>query len=130
MTSEAASPLLAPLSEEQQRLVDRVAEAFLRSGYQWPFYSYLEWVYDAEGDDAWVILQSFPQLGRFGYGPVWWVRGSPNVRPGPEAEVALTILGMSHAEQLRPHIPPSSSSSNVWPRRDARCAPSPAPSPT
>ena len=105
MTSDAPSPLLAPLSEQQQRLVDLVANAFLQSGYQWPFYSYLEWMYDAEGDDAWATLQSFPQLGRFGYGPVWWVRGSPNVRPGAEAEVALTILGMSHTEQLRPHVP-------------------------
>jgi hypothetical protein len=93
-------PLLAPLTSEQQRLVEVVAEAFLLSDYQWPFYDYVEGTLENGGLDALDVLQSFPTLGRWGYGAVAWNRND-----SPEAEVALTIVGTSHTAALREFVP-------------------------
>lgn len=93
-------PLVAPLTEEQQKLVDVVADAFVREDYQWPFFDYVEGTLDDDGLDAVEVLSSFPVIGRWGYGAIAWTRNN-----SPESEVALTIVGMSHTERLRVHVP-------------------------
>src|SRR5439155_18141696 len=50
--------------------------------------------------DAWEILRSFPRVGRWGYGPLAWVRGAPAMKPSPEAEVALTLVGIGQSSRL------------------------------
>jgi hypothetical protein len=93
-------PLLAALTAEQQRLVDVVAEAFLAEEYQWPFFDYVEGLLEDEGLGALEILQSFPTIGRWGYGAIAWNRND-----SPDAEVALTVVGMSHSPALRQYVP-------------------------
>lgn len=102
MTS--AEDLLAPLTAGQQRLVDVVAEASLVSEHEWPFFDYVEGVLDDEGLDAWEVLQSFPEVGRWRYGAVVWSQ-SGGAKPTGESEVALTVLGMWHAPALREYVP-------------------------
>lgn len=101
MTS--AEDLLAPLTAGQQRLVDLVAEAFLVSELEWPFFDYVEGVLDDEGLDARELLQSFPEVGRWRYGAVVWSQ-SGGAKPAGESEVALTVLGMWHAPALREYV--------------------------
>lgn len=98
------SELLAPLDGNQQRLVDLIADAFVSCNYEWPVYDYIEGVFDHEGRDAWDVMQTFPEIGRWRYGLLWWVRGAPNMKPSAESEVALTIVGMSHTNSLREYV--------------------------
>ena len=93
-------PLLDPLSDQQQRLVDVVAEAFLAEEYQWPFFDYVQGTLDDEALDAIEILQSFPTFSRWGYGAVAWNRND-----SAESEVALTVVGMYHSSGLRQYVP-------------------------
>jgi hypothetical protein len=95
-----AHPLLAPLTEDQRHLVDVVAEAFTREDYEWPFFDYVEGILDYEGRNAIEVLQSFPTIGRFSYGAVVWSRNDSR-----EAEVGLTVVGMSHSSGLRGYVP-------------------------
>jgi hypothetical protein len=104
MSSPAESTLLAPLSGDQQRFVDLIADAFLAEEYEWPIFHYLEWILDEEGHDAWEILQSFPQIGRWGYGPIAWVPGGPAMKPTAETEIALTVVGIARSRHLRDHV--------------------------
>ncbi|MFY9578962.1 MAG: hypothetical protein WAQ33_06515 [Gaiellaceae bacterium] len=97
------SDLLAPLDADQQSLVDLVAEAFLREDYQWPFFDYIEGMLDLEGRDAWTILETFPELGRWRYSALSWSR-SGGAKPSAESEVELTIVGFSHAPALREYV--------------------------
>jgi hypothetical protein len=93
-------PLLAPLNAEQQRLVDAIADAFLTEDYQWPFFDYVEGTLDDAGLDALEVLQSFPTIGRWGYGAIAWNRNN-----SADSEVALTVVGMSHTASLREYVP-------------------------
>jgi hypothetical protein len=93
-------PLLAPLSAQQQRFVDVVAEAFLAEEYQWPFFDYLQGTLDDEALDAVEILQSFPTFSRWGYGSVAWNRND-----SADSEVALTVVGMSQSSGLCQYVP-------------------------
>ena len=104
MTSPIKSPLLTGLSPDQQRLVDLVADAFVAEDYEWPMFQYLEWVLDEEKRDAWEILRSFAYVGRWGYGPVAWIRSSPAMKPTPETEVALTVAGVAQSSRLRAYL--------------------------
>jgi hypothetical protein len=101
MTSN--SSLLDPLTPDEQRLVDLVADAFLRSEYEWPFFDYVEGVLDDQGLDAWELLRSFPEIGRWHYGAVARSQ-SGGAKPSADSEVALTILGMSQAAKLRQYV--------------------------
>lgn len=92
--------LLAPLSAEQQLVVDLLAEAFLAEDYQWPVYDHLEWQLDQRDLDTIKILQSFPSIGAWNYGAIAW-----NGNDSGEAEVALTVVGMWHAKALREYVP-------------------------
>jgi hypothetical protein len=93
-------PLLAPLSAQQQRLVEVVAEAFLAEDFQWPFFDYVQGTLDDEALDAIEILESFPTFSRWGYGSVAWNRND-----SADSEVALTVVGMSHSSGLRQYVP-------------------------
>jgi hypothetical protein len=97
------SDLLAPLSVDQQSLVDLVAEAFLREDYQWPFFDYVEGMLDLNGRDAWKILESFPELGRWRYSAAFWSRQG-GAKPSAESEVELTLVGFAHAPALREYV--------------------------
>ena len=73
--------LLDPLTPDQQRLVDLVAEAFAIDG-EWPIFDYLEAKFDQEHKDAWETLYSLPRVGRWNYGAAWWVgMNQPFQRP-------------------------------------------------
>jgi hypothetical protein len=94
------NPLLAPLDAAQRRLVDAVAGAFLTADYQWPFFDYVEGILDDASLDAVEVLQSFPTIGRWGYGAIAWNRNN-----SADSEVALTVVGMSHTASLRDYVP-------------------------
>ena len=100
MSRGTGHALLAGLSVEQQRLVDLVADAFVQEEFEWPIFNYVELTFENDGLDAWAVLQSLPQVGRWGYGIVSWVRAAPGMKPSPETEVALTLVGMSHSSAL------------------------------
>lgn len=97
---EDTHPLLAPLTAQQQRLVDVVADAFLAEDYQWPFFDYVQGVLDDEALDAMETLQSFPSFSRWSYGSVAWNRND-----SADSEVALTVVGMHHSSGLRQYVP-------------------------
>lgn len=99
-----AQRLLAPLAPEQQRLIDLLADSFIEDDFEWPFFQYVEWMLDHEGLEAWSVLQSFPQVGRWNYGPISWVRSAPGMKPREDTEVCLTLVGMAHSPQLREHL--------------------------
>jgi hypothetical protein len=98
--AEDQHPLLAPLTPEEQLVVDLLADAFLAEDYQWPFYDYIDGELDQRGLDAIEVLQSFPTIGGWNYGTVSW-----NKNDSPEAEVALTVVGISHSAALRDYLP-------------------------
>src|SRR4051812_40399804 len=97
--------LLDPLTPDQQRLVDFVAAAYVHDGGQWPIFDYLDALFDAEHKDAWEVLYSLPRIGAWHYGPAWWVGlNQPTLRPSPEQEIELTIVGMHHSATLRDSV--------------------------
>jgi hypothetical protein len=97
------SDLLKPLDGDQQSLVDLVAEAFLSEHYQWPFFDYVEGMLDLQGRDAWKILESFPEIGRWRYSAAFWNR-SGAAKPPAKSEVELTIVGFAHAPPLNEYV--------------------------
>jgi hypothetical protein len=98
--------LLDPLTPDQQALVDLVAEAYaLDDDGRWPIFDYVEAKFDAQHKDAWEVLYSLPRIGRWQYGPAWWVgMNHPTMRPSPETEIELTIVGMWHSPTLRDSV--------------------------
>ena len=52
--------LLDPLTNDQQRLIDLVGEAFSLDG-AWPFFDYLEGAFDQDHKDAGDTLAQFPR---------------------------------------------------------------------
>jgi hypothetical protein len=96
--------LIKPLRSDQKRLVDLIAEAFVQEDYHWPIYHYLDWILEEEGIDAWETLSSLPQVGRWGYGPIAWVRQGPAIAPRPDAEIRLTVVGFHHSSSLGHHM--------------------------
>jgi hypothetical protein len=94
-----------PLTPDQQWLVDLVADAFLLDG-AWPFFDYLEGRFDHVHKDAWAALYGLPRIGRWSYGPAWWVGiNVPSMRPSPEVEIELTVLGMHHSASMKDLVP-------------------------
>lgn len=87
--------LLAPLTPEQQFIVNLVADAFFKSGQTWPKYQYVEALLDRERLDARSVLATFPVAGTsmnyaaFRCTP--WA-GSLN----DDTQVELTLLGLNH----------------------------------
>lgn len=95
--------LLDPLTSDQQRIIDLVAEA-LALDNEWPLFDYLEGTFDRESADAGETLASFPRIGSWAYGAVWWVGVNNLLKPTPETEVGLTLVGMHHSKVLRPLV--------------------------
>lgn len=97
------SSLLDALTPDQQKLSDLIAEAFALDG-EWPVFDYLQGTFDREDKDATETLASFPRVGRWGYGAVWWVAQgqAPGVTPGQQ--VALTVVGIHHTRTLQPFV--------------------------
>src|SRR5262249_26255146 len=63
-----------------------------------PFFSYLESKFDSDGKDAWETLYSLPRVGRHAYSTIWWVgQSNPTMRPNPQAEMQLTVLGLARS---------------------------------
>jgi hypothetical protein len=97
--------LLDPLTPDQQKLVDLVADAFLVDEGKWPFFDYLEGKFDEEHKDAWEVLYSLPRVGAWNYGLAWWVGiNQPFLRPSAEQEIELTIVGMHHSPYLQEYV--------------------------
>lgn len=94
--------ILAPLSPQQQKLVDLVAEAFLVDD-DWPVFDYVEGSFDQTKEyDAAETLASFPRVGSWSYGAVWWPGLGQSSKPALEYKVGLTLAGMHHSRELRP----------------------------
>jgi hypothetical protein len=91
--------LLDPLTDDQQRLVDLVAESY-EADEQWPIFDFIEGTFDNEGRDAASTLASFPNVGRWGYSSVWWVGMHHFPKPPRETEIELSLLGWSHSNVL------------------------------
>jgi hypothetical protein len=92
--------MLAPLNDEQQRVVDLIGEGFLARGGDWPVFDYLEGELDAVGLDAWAMLESLPRIDGFGsYSVARWPR-RPGTKPPPNQPIALTVLGLHHSRRL------------------------------
>ncbi len=97
--------LLDPLTEDQQELVEIVAQVFLKHG-RWPIFDYVEKTLDRDRIDANHAIATFPSSERlYGGGPysaVWTTGG------GNDRTVELTVLGMVHSKSLRrdPRYPP------------------------
>lgn len=96
-TDLTAATLLEPLTDNQQRMVELIAGAFIESRWEWPVFDYIEGLLDREGIDAWTELARLPQQPGSGYGAAWWDRAG-NAPPAPDKPVGLTLLGLHHAE--------------------------------
>jgi len=95
-----ADRLLAPLTPDQQWLLDLVAEVLVSYG-NWPVYEYVAGQIDDRGLDTDELLASFPRLpsGRYAnwyYAALTYASTRP---PTPESRVALTILGLNRSRQ-------------------------------
>lgn len=90
-----AAQLLAPLTREQQLVVNTAAEAFFKSGDTWPTYQHVEAILDREGQDARWVISTFPVVGTsMQYAALrcaTWA-GSLN----DDSRVELTVLGLHH----------------------------------
>jgi hypothetical protein len=91
------NPLLAPLTEEQQKLLALLL-AIYRQHRSWPLWQFVEQSMDLEGVDASGVMSNLPQLGRkhgiygLAYGLTWTPRalGTNYQLADP---VGLTVLG-------------------------------------
>jgi hypothetical protein len=93
------SRLLEPLSDDQQELVDLLADAFNNED-EWPVFDYLEGHFDKKGIDASGILRSFPRAGRWGYGALYWVGQDQAPKPSLSQVIKLTVVGLHHSRVL------------------------------
>jgi len=85
--------LLAPLSRDQQALVDTIFEV-LTTQSVWPTVHYVERRLAVPAVGA--LLASFPTLGGVRYGAVWPM--SVGGMHQANAEVGLTVAGLAHAD--------------------------------
>jgi len=94
--------LLDPLAQDQQKLVDLVAEAFALDN-EWPVFDYLEPRLIKRQECSRNACE-LPSRGRWNYGSVWWVGLGQMSQPTAETEVALTLVGMHHSNVLQPFV--------------------------
>ncbi len=93
---ESIEALLAPLPRVQGLLVRAVWDTYLGTG-GWPAWDHVVGVLEEHDEDPKVTIQALPSWpwGTLGmYRAVWW--GAPSSVPGPDDEVALTVLGLAH----------------------------------
>ena len=88
--------VLGPLTAEQQRVIDVVANAYFRSDGEWPTYQFVEAAFDADRLDARSVIGSMPTVGGGGirYGALNSITRIGSLRP--EERVELTLLGLHH----------------------------------
>lgn len=95
------NPLLAPLTTEQQQIIELLASTY-REHRSWPPWQFIEGSMDSAGIDAASVLATFPRLGNpnyvygFSYG-LTWTQGSLGSSPQPNDPVALTVAGLNRA---------------------------------
>jgi hypothetical protein len=90
-----AKKLLSPLADDQQVLVETIAEVVVAYG-RWPIFDHVEIKLDASRLDAWTIVDSLPTIGGPGgrYSAVWTTgRGATNT-------LGLTLLGFHHSKTI------------------------------
>ena len=99
--TESVNPLLAPLTTDQQQIVELLASTY-REQRSWPPWQFIEGSMDSAGVDAASVLATFPRLGNpnyvygFSYG-LTWTQGSLGSSPQPSDPVALTVAGLHRA---------------------------------
>jgi hypothetical protein len=89
--------LLAPMTDEQQQLLDIVWEVFRGDG-RWPIYQYVEASADKVGLDATAVLASFPRVSGNGRYSAIWFDGPPSA-PTVDRQVAITIAGLRSIDE-------------------------------
>jgi hypothetical protein len=96
--SDPVELLAAPVSPPHQTFIACVWSAFLEE-HAWPFWDYVDGHLEEQGLDAGELLRAFPSwtFGSIGRYSAIWVPRLP--LPGPEDEVALTLVGLEHAGQ-------------------------------
>lgn len=96
-------PLLAPLTESQQAVVDIVSNVWLEHA-KFPAYGYVERELDARGVALEAVLTTFPGIGRSQMGPtyqaVWYDRYSGNA----DRPLGLTIAGLGRHQPAAPVV--------------------------
>jgi hypothetical protein len=103
-SQDAAARLLEPLTEEQQWVVDVIAQAFWNENFTWPTFLYVEAEMDVRGPDLREVLATFPTIGR----PPGVVYSAVSSLPGAVSfnenqELKLSLLGLWHCGvPLRP----------------------------
>ena len=63
MEEQLGDQLLAPLTPEQQAVVNVVADAFFGAGMNWPLFQYVEWKLDQFDIDLRKTAATFPVVG-------------------------------------------------------------------
>lgn len=96
-TGVTAATLLEPLTDNQQRMIELIAVAFIENAWEWPVFDYVEGHLDGEGIEEWTELARLPQQAGSGYSAASWDRAG-NAAPRPDTPVGLTVLGLHHAE--------------------------------
>lgn len=87
--------LLDPLTDDQQLVVNLVADAFYQCGQQWPKFQYVEAVLDRERLDARSVLATFPVAGTsINYAAVSCTPRTASL--SDDTQVGLTLLGLHH----------------------------------
>jgi hypothetical protein len=94
--SHVTAELLAPLSSEQQRVVDLVATC-VAGRLVWPVFDFLDNTLENDGLDALEVLESFPRVIGLGTYSATKCPHQVGQRPAPNELVRLTVLGLSRA---------------------------------
>lgn len=90
--------LLDSLADNQQRMVELIAQAFVANSWTWPVFDYVEAQLEIDGIDAWTELEKLPQHQGSGYAAAWWSRAG-GAKPAAHEPVGLTVVGLHHAEE-------------------------------
>lgn len=97
--TETTNPLLAPLTPEQQLLVELLSSTY-REQRSWPPWQFVEQTMDNDGiDDAAGVLDTFPRVGNknYVYGLSYgltWSQGNLGATLQPNDPIGLTVAGL------------------------------------
>jgi hypothetical protein len=89
--------LLDKPSATQLRVLEFIADTFMKNELRWPVFDYVEACLDDQGIDAWTELQALPREPN--YSSIAW---APTQKPPREYRVVLTMLGIYHVEAVGP----------------------------
>jgi hypothetical protein len=103
-STTGATRLLEPLTEQQQWVVDVIANAFWAEESEWPTFQYVEAQMDMRGVDLREVLATFPTIGRqpgLVYSALSSLPGAISANENQPLKVSL--LGLWHCgDPLRP----------------------------